>query len=101
MHFWNYRRMDNQPRWAEAGFQLLSGFRGLFGVGCVAEVHDHDGYDLVSFETDRNENQNAPIDYRGWSGGALWRVYITQGTDGQPTAIERRIFGVAPRKTIR
>lgn len=80
---------------AEAGFQHLIGFRGLFGVGCVAGVHDHDGYDLVSFETDRNENTHAPIDYRGWSGGALWRVYITQGTDGQPTAIERRIFGVA------
>lgn len=80
---------------AEAGFQHLLGFRGLFGVGSVAGGRDHDGYDLVSFETDRNENQNAPIDYRGWSGGALWRVYITQGTDGQPTAKERRIFGVA------
>ncbi|MET4247227.1 hypothetical protein [Bradyrhizobium sp. LA6.7] len=80
---------------AEARVQHLTGFRGLFGVGCVSGVHDHDGYDLVSFETDRNENKNAPIDYRGWSGGALWRVYITEGRDGQPTAIEKRIFGVA------
>jgi hypothetical protein len=60
----------------EAGFQHLIGFRGLFGVGCVAGVHDHDGYDLVSFKTERNENKNAPIDYRGWSGGcALADLY--------------------------
>ncbi|WP_156180075.1 hypothetical protein [Bradyrhizobium sp. LTSPM299] len=67
----------------------------MFFVSCVSGVHDHDGYDLLSFETDRDEKKNAPIDYRGWSGGALWRVYITQGRDGQPTAIEKRIFGVA------
>lgn len=79
----------------EGGFRRLKGFRGLFGVGLVDGTRECNGYDLVSFETNRNESENAPSDYRGWSGGALWRVYVTKDNDGQPSVSDKRIFGVA------
>jgi hypothetical protein len=80
---------------AEAGFDRLRGFRGLFGVGCVTATRECDGYDLVDFETKRDENSKAPCNYQGWSGGALWRVYIAKDSNGQPSLSDKRIWGVA------
>jgi hypothetical protein len=79
----------------EAGFDRLRGFRGLFGVGCVTATRECNGYDLVDFETKREENSRAPWSYQGWSGGALWRVYIAKDSHGQPSLSDERIWGVA------
>jgi hypothetical protein len=79
----------------EAGFDRLKGFRGLFGVGCVARSRECNGYDLVEFKTTYDENSKAPSNYKGWSGGALWRVYITKDDNGQPSVSDKRINGVA------
>jgi hypothetical protein len=77
------------------GDARLRGFRGLFGVGCVSKSWECDGYDLLDFETDRGQNSKSPSNYKGWSGGALWRVYITTDNNGQPLVLEKLIFGVA------
>ena len=79
----------------EAGFDRLRGFRGLFGVGCVTTTRECNGYRLVDFETKRDENSKAPWNYQGWSGGALWRVYIAKDSNGQPSISDKRIWGVA------
>jgi hypothetical protein len=78
-----------------AGFRRLKGFRGLFGVGNVARTRERKGFDLVDFETKQGEKSKAPSNYQGTSGGALWRVYLTKGNDGQPSITDKRIFGVA------
>jgi hypothetical protein len=75
--------------------QGLKGFRGLFGVGCVSGTRERNGYDLVDFETKRGDNSKAPFNFQGMSGGALWRVYITNDGNGQPFVTDKRIFGVA------
>jgi len=79
----------------EAGRGRLKGFRGLFGVGKVSGTREVNGYDLVSFETDRRENEEAPSDYKGVSGAALWRVYFTRDSDNQLSVSDKAIFGVA------
>ena len=79
----------------EAGLDHIKGFRGIFGVGNVAGSREFNGYDLVSFETDCRENSKAPSNYKGLSGGALWRVYITKNGDSQVSVSDKRIFGVA------
>jgi hypothetical protein len=35
------------------------------------------------------------LNYQGLSGGALWRVYITKDSNGEPSVLEKMIFGVA------
>lgn len=82
-------------RAGEGGFDRLRGFRGLFGVGCVTTTRECNGYDLVDFETKRDENSKAPWNYQGWSGGALWRVYLAKDSNGQPLLPDKRIWGVA------
>jgi hypothetical protein len=79
----------------EAGFHRLKAFRGLFGVGIVSRTRQRNGYDLVDFETNYAESSNAPSNYKGMSGGALWRVYIRKDSNGQPSVLDKRIFGVA------
>jgi hypothetical protein len=79
----------------EAGFNRLKGFRGLFGVGYVAGSIERDGYDLVDFQVTYDKSTNAPFNYGGMSGGALWRIYIKQDSDGQLSISDKRIFGVA------
>jgi hypothetical protein len=78
-----------------AGFRRLKGFSGLFGVGYVSGTRECNGYDLVDFETKHGENSKAPLNYKGTSGGALWRVYITKDSNGQPSVADKRIVGVA------
>ncbi len=78
-----------------SGFDRLKAFRGLFGVGVVAGTRESGGYDLIDFLTTYEENSKAPYSYKGMSGGALWRVYVTTASDGQPSVLDKRIFGVA------
>lgn len=77
------------------GFYRLKGFKGLFGVGDAEQTIDCDGYDLTDFGVSYDESTNAPCDYGGMSGGALWRIYIEEDSDGGLSIVDKRIFGVA------
>lgn len=67
-------------------------FKALFGVGIVRRRYHRQGYDLSDFEV--TYNPTSPSDYRGMSGGGLWRAYIEKS--GKETVVKERVFyGVA------
>jgi hypothetical protein len=85
----------NHPK-DEAGRTQLKGFRGLFGV--VAHSvgsREAAGYDLVEYEAIAQHESPAPFSYQGWSGAALWRIYITRDDNGELAIAKKRIVGLA------
>jgi hypothetical protein len=76
-------------------FARAKSFGALYGVGCVIREHNAGGYDLLDFEVTYGPDTDSPERYGGMSGGALWRVYISETNDGQQSVADKRIFGVA------
>jgi hypothetical protein len=76
-------------------FARAKSFGALYGVGCVIREHNEGGYDLLDFEVTYGPDTDSPERYGGMSGGALWRVYISETSDGQQSVADKRIFGVA------
>ena len=67
----------------------------MFGVGLVVREHESNGFDLFDFEVTYGPGSNSPLSYQGMSGGALWRVYYTKDDDGQPSVVDKKVYGVA------
>lgn len=88
------------PEWSLDGLQeegkyLLRGFRGMFGVGLVQREYELDGFDLSSFATSQVPPSKSPLSYKGVSGGALWRIYISKDVNGHTFVSDKQIFGCA------
>lgn len=79
----------------EGKFARVKYFRALYGVGLVVRKYESNGYDLFDFEVTYDEGSNSPLSYEGMSGGALWRVYAAEDGNGQLSASDKRVFGVA------
>ncbi len=69
------------------------GFEAVFSDGSIAGTRHANGYELLSFLPNLYPDTQLPGDFRGTSGGALWRVYI--GKKGASyEAIGKRLWGV-------
>lgn len=65
----------------EQGFARTKGFNAFFGVGLVVREHEVNDADLYDFEVTYEPTTNTPDNFKGTSGGALWRVYCTKNND--------------------
>jgi len=69
------------------------GFEAVFSDGNIVGTRHANGYDLLSFLPNLYPDTQLPGDFRGTSGGALWRVYIGK-KDASYQAIGKRLWGV-------
>lgn len=74
-------------------FARVKNFGALYGIGCVVGERESGGFDLLDFEVTYGPNSTTPERYGGMSGGALWRVYVSE-TNGQQV-VAKGVFGVA------
>jgi hypothetical protein len=61
----------------------------------VLSKTDANGNDLFRFEPVPAPGFKLPTNYKGTSGGGLWRLYTKQHDDGSFSLVQRRLVGVA------
>lgn len=72
---------------------VSTGFEALFVDGLSGKIIDHADFDLFDFEPAPRPGFILPSDYRGVSGGAVWRFYVN--LEGEtPKVVEKRLLGV-------
>lgn len=79
----------------EKGSPRIKGFHALFGAGVVVKEHQSNGFDLLDFEVTYRSGSVSPLNYKGVSGGAVWRVYGAIDDDGKLSVTGKKLYGVA------
>lgn len=64
---------------AERRGERRKGFEALFSNGTVSAEREVSGYDLFDFAPTDYPDFKLPADYQGTSGGAVWRICLSQG----------------------
>jgi hypothetical protein len=78
---------------AERPLERRKGFEALFSNGTISAEREVGGYDLFDFAPTDYPDFKLPGDYRGTSGGAVWRIYL-QVNGEKPEIAGARLWGV-------
>ena len=70
-------------------------FGGMCGVGVLGRRYEVEDYDFVEFEIEYGEGYEGPEDYKGISGGGLWRFGVETTTNGKKVLGRCTLRGVA------
>jgi hypothetical protein len=68
---------------------------GLVCPGSVIAAPTIGQWDQLQFKPQPQPDSVLPTNFRGISGGGIWRVYLKKDVDGQYSPIETRLTGVA------
>jgi hypothetical protein len=69
------------------------GFGAAFSDGDIVSTDRKNEFDLIEFAPKRYPDTNLPGDFRGTSGGALWRIFFDIDHD-QAKVVGGRLWGV-------
>jgi hypothetical protein len=78
---------------AERPRERRKGFEALFSNGSVSAEREVGGYDLFDFVPTEYPDFKLPGDYKGTSGGAVWRIYLKLNGE-KPEIAATRLWGV-------
>lgn len=77
------------------GTRKVLSARGLINMGEVTSAPTSGQWDLLQFEPRPEPGFVLPTDYRGTSGGGMWRVYLKKKADDDFEHVETRLIGIA------
>ncbi len=80
---------------SEVGSKRVLSVNGLMNVGKVENSAPENGYDMLLFTPQREENSASPTTFGGTSGGGLWEVFVNKNEDGGLDFVQKRLAGVA------
>lgn len=83
---------EEGPKCGYANVKRFTGVTGCSGIERAWNDGQHDYFDLSVLYKDENE---LPTDFRGVSGGGLWKIPLSRNEDGVITAQEPILAGVA------
>lgn len=74
---------------------LVSKVFGMaFRNGHLVNYSIKEQHDFLQIALDLNDPPEAPTDYGGLSGGAVWRSYIKEAENGEHWAVDKQLYGV-------
>lgn len=80
---------------SEVGSKRVLSVNGLMNVGKVENLAPENGYDMLLFTPQQEENSASPTTFGGTSGGGLWEVFVNKKEDGGLDFVQKRLAGVA------